>query len=216
MSNLIEIIPSILTDDPDALSDMLQRADTVVERVHIDIIDGVYADNETIDPSALNHMDHGLMLDFHLMVNEPENWVQKCLRAGGDRIIGQLEMMESQRRFIEAVTVEGASVGIAIDDDSDIEALDEDYLDSLDVIVVMSVPAGFGGQEFRLKALDKIDQLDQLRRKHGYSYAIADDGGITLDMIDDVRREGADEAIIGRRIFDGDIKANIENFLKNA
>jgi len=216
MSNSIDIIPSILTDDPDVLADMLHRADTVVDRVHIDIIDGVYADNETIDPTALNMIDNGLMLDFHLMVNEPENWVQKCLRAGGDRIIGQLEMMESQRKFIEAVTSEGASVGIAIDDDSDIDDLDSDYLDSLDVIVVMSVPAGFGGQEFRLSALEKIDKLDRLRKEKGYRYAIADDGGITLDLIDDVRREGADEAIIGNRIFNGDLKANIENFLKNA
>jgi len=78
--------------------------------------------------------------------------------------------------------------------------------------LVMSVKAGFGGQEFNTKVLQKIEELDHIRARDELSFKICDDGGISLENIDEVNVEGVDEVVIGKRIFDGDIRANIEHF----
>src|SRR3989304_6370901 len=100
---MIEIIPSILTNDSKELVDKLGICEGIVERVQIDIIDGVFASNKTIDPSALFSLETELKLDFHLMVKEPINWVEKCVSAGADRIIAQVEMMENQVDYVGKV-----------------------------------------------------------------------------------------------------------------
>lgn len=212
----IEIIPSILTDDPDFLKERLDEANDVCERVHIDIIDGVYADNKTVPPESMLNLDHLIRWDFHLMVNNPVHWVNKCASSGADRIIAQIEMMSNQREFIEKVLKTGSEVGLALDIGSGPDLIDKEILDSLDVILVMSVPAGFGGQKFHNEALNVIDELDQIRKENGYRYKIADDGGITYEFVDDVKREGADQAIIGNRLFNGGLAKNIVAFQKAA
>jgi ribulose-phosphate 3-epimerase len=184
--------------------------------VQIDIIDGVFADNKTVEPSVLSNIDTNLKLDFHLMVDEPINWVEKCADAGVDRIIGQIEKMSSQVEFVGKVTSAGLKVGLAIDLGTPVSKLDSLVLNNLDVVLVMSVPAGFGGQKFDRLALLRINELNEIRSRDNMSFAICDDGGITLEWIDDVRREGADEVSIGRRIFKGDLRQNLEKFRKAA
>ena len=208
----IEIIPSLLTSSPQELRQLIRQAEGEVNRVHVDIIDGVYANNKTIDPSVLGNIDTNLLIDFHLMVDDPVNWVERCIRAGADRIVAQIEMMGDQVEFVEKVTQAGVGLGLALDLNSDVNEIDETILGSLDNILVMSVQAGFGGQEFHKEALDKIDELDRLRRENGYTYTICDDGGITIEWIDDIRREGADEAVVGRRLFKGNLGQNVEEF----
>jgi len=212
----IQIIPSLLTNSPHELHELVQKSEGEVNRIHVDIIDGVYADNKTVDPSAMENINTNLLVDFHLMVDDPVNWVESCVRSGADRIIGQIEMMNSQSEFIELVTKAGLSVGLAIDLDSDVHELDASLFGSLDVILVMSVKAGFGGQDFNDEALDKIHELAKIREANDYDYSICDDGGITIDLIDDVRKEGADEAVIGRRLFEGKVAKNVEEFEESA
>lgn len=213
---MIEIIPSILTDNPHELGELIKKCDGVVKRVHIDIIDGVYADNQTIDPSALNNLEHNLLLDFHLMVNNPVNWVEKCVRAGADRIIAQVEMMNNISEFISEVTETGLSVGLALDVDTKVNFIEQRLLMDVDVVLVMSVPAGFGGQKFHESALEKIHELNQIRENDQTPFRICDDGGITLERVGQLKKEGADEVAIGRRLFEGDLKTNIEKFLAKA
>jgi len=212
----IEIIPSILTNDPGTLRDYLERAEDVVGRVHIDIIDGVYADNKTIDPSLLNEIDTAFIIDFHLMVDEPIKWLEKCARAGADRVMAQIEMMSSQMEFLKKTTELNLSPGLSIDMDSEVGEVSEELLSSLDVILVMSVPAGFGGQRFNEEALEKIHLLHEMRKENDYTYNICDDGGVTLNYIDDVRKEGANEVVIGNRLFNGDLATNIAEFAQRA
>ena len=213
---MLEIIPSVLTSSLKELEDMLAQAEGVVERVQIDIVDGQFAKNKTIDPSSLAEIETNLKLDFHLMVKEPINWVEKCAGSGADRIIGQIEMMRDQIDFVAKVQEVGASVGLAIDIDTPASELDPVILTSLDVVLVMSVPAGFGGQKFDERALDKIKRLGEIRKKGKTPFKIMDDGGITLGKIDDTRRVGVDEVVIGQRVFQGDIAQNIERFRKAA
>ena len=209
---MVEIIPTIITDDPKIALVFLEEAETIVDRVQIDIIDGEFADNRTIDPIVLQEVDTSLNLDYHLMVKEPINWVEKCVHASGERIIGQIEMMEDPEAFIFKVQSAGRIAGLAIDLDTPLIELDERLLPSVGVVLLMSVKAGFGGQDFQQSALDKIAKLHEVREKNGFQFRICDDGGITLNWADDVRRKGTDEIAIGMRIFNGNLADNIKQY----
>lgn len=209
---MVEIIPAILTNNTQELKDLLAKAEGVVQRVQIDILDGVFADNKTIDPRALEAIETDLKFDFHLMVKEPVNWVERSLRAGAERIIGQVEMMTNQLEFVGKVQEVGLSVGLAIDVATGVDAIEPTILRDLDAVLVMSVPAGFGGQAFDSKVLKKIDELVEIRRSDQTPFKIIDDGGITLETIGRAHADGVDEVAVGKRIFEGDIKENIKNF----
>lgn len=210
----MKIIPAILTSDLSEAREMISRCEGVVDRVQIDVIDGIFADNKTVDPQVFFDIETDLKLDFHLMVKEPVNWVEKCVRAHADRIIGHIEHMSSQEEFIGKVQEVGLEIGLGVDIATAIEAMDETLVNSLDTILVMSVRAGFGGQEFDERALSKIEKLNEIRSLDVTPFTIMDDGGVTLSLIDDTKRAGVDEVVIGRRLFDGDLKENIERFLR--
>lgn len=218
---MISIIPSILTNNPQELRELIRQTEGVVERVHVDIIDGVFANNRTIDPLDLRDIETNLKLDFHLMVKEPINWVEKCVSAGADkrslrssdlRIISHIEQMSSQFEYVGKVKEVGASVGLAIDLKTKVSELDTTILDNLDVIVLMSVPAGFGGQKFEPKTLEKIIELEEVRSSNETSYRICIDGGVTIDNIRKVVENGVEEVAIGRILYEGDIQRNINKF----
>ena len=213
---MVKIIPAILTNNPEELREKVNLAEGVVDRVQIDIVDGVFANNKTVDPVSLESLETDLNLDFHLMVKEPTNWVERSVRAGADRIIGQIEMMENQVNFVRKVSEVGLSVGLAIDLGTPVSSLDPTILTNLDVVLVMAVSAGFGGQKFDAKALDKVKQLDEIRVRDETPFTICVDGGETEDVIDETHFAGADEVAIGRRIFKGSITQNIKKFQKAA
>ena len=209
---MIRVIPAILTNDPKNALELLERAEGVVERVQIDVIDGVFADNKTVDPMVFQDVETKLKLDYHLMVKEPINWVEKCIRAGGDRIIGHIEMMSDREEFINKVIAANATPGFAIDLDTPIIELDPDLLGEIGVIIIMSVKAGFGGLDFQQLVLDKIAHLHKIREEKGYQYKICDDGGVTMQWIDDLRRKGVDEVSVGARLFNGDLAENVKQY----
>jgi ribulose-phosphate 3-epimerase len=211
---MISIIPAILTNNPDELKEMLHRCEGVVDRVQIDIIDGVFADNKTIDPAILENIETSVKIDFHLMTKNPADWVERCIRGMADRIIGQVEMMDNQIQFIEKVQEGGCEVGLALDLDTSIAMIDKTILKDVDAILVMSVSAGFGGQKFNPNVITKIEDLDHIRAFDDTPFSIIDDGGISLENFKDLRIEGVNEVAIGRKLFEGDLKENIEKYLK--
>lgn len=206
---MVEVIPAILTDSATEALEKLSVCEDVVKRVQIDIIDGVYADNRTIDPANLGKLETSLALDFHLMVKDPINWVEKCANAGADRIIGQIEMMGSQKEFLERVQLTNLRVGLAIDIDTPVSELDPLVLNNLDVVLVMSVKAGFGGQKFDKSVIGKIRELDEIRIRDKTPFKICVDGGETEEVIDDTHFAGADEVVVGKLLFNGDLAENI-------
>ncbi len=210
------IIPAILTNDPDEARSLLALCEDKVKRIQIDIIDGEFANNKTITPVVFEDSETKVFIDYHLMVNDPINWIAQCARGAGDRVIGQIEMMPNQEAFILKAQELGIDVGLAIDLETPVHKLDHSLFADLDVILVMSVKAGFGGQEFHHESLEKIKELARIRDEHGYSYNICDDGGITTAVVDNLAREGADEVAVGKRIFEGDLEENIEQFKKAA
>lgn len=213
---MIQIIPAILTNDTKELEEKIRACEGVVDRVQIDIIDGVFANNKTIDPSALEGIDTQLNLDFHLMADEPIHWVEKCVRAGADRIIAQIERMNDQIAFIGKVQELGTMVGLAIDLETTVDKIDSTILTSLDVVLAMSVKAGLGGQRFDPVVLDKLKKLNDLRYRDDTPYKICVDGGETTETVDDVRLEGVDEIVIGKRIFAGNLSNNVRKYIKAA
>lgn len=213
---MLEIIPSILSSDPNEARSLLSLCEGNVVRAHIDIIDGIFANNKTVDPLVFQDTDTSVLLDYHLMVKEPIHWIEKCITAHGERIIGQVELMDNQLAFVETCISNGVHGGFALDIPTHVSALSLDALAQADVVVVMSVKAGFGGQDFDESALPKVEQLSEIRDREGFSFKICDDGGITMDTIALTRGEGIDEVAIGRRLFHGDLVENIDHFQKAA
>lgn len=207
---MVEIIPAILTNDPKELEEKLRLLEGKVKRVQIDIIDGVYVANHTVMPDVLSGIETDLLVDFHLMTKEPPLWVERCVTGQADRIIGHIEQMGNQSAFIEKVVEVGAKVGLAIDLETPVEAIDGSLLTSLDVVLVMSVPAGFGGQEFNSSVLEKIKKLKEIKSRDDTLFSICVDGGINERNIHQVVEAGADEVSIGRRLFEGSVEENIE------
>jgi len=213
---MLEIIPAILTNDPKELEQLIGKAEGVVDRAQIDIVGGQFAKNETIDPSVLENVDTNLKLDFHLMTKNPTAWVERCIKGMADRIFGQIEMMDDQIEFVGKVQEVGAKIGLAIDIDTPVSDLDSTILNNLDAVLLMSYPAGVGGQPFDPKVLDKIKKLDGIRARDNTPFKICVDGGITEKTIGKVRKAGVDEVAIGRRIFEGDLKENLLRFKEAA
>jgi len=214
INKTVEIIPAILTSDPQELKQLINEAEGVVEGVQIDVLDGQFAKNETIDPSIFQTIETNLNLDFHLMTKEPVDWIEKSTRVLAKRIIGQVEMMENQMEFIEKVIETGTLVGLAVDIATPVSDLDPEVIMSLDAILVMSVPAGFSGQKFDDSVFEKIEKLNKKREGGTFKYKICVDGGVTTDNAKKLVEAGADELFIGKRLFEGDLKENIEGYRK--
>lgn len=220
---MIEIIPSVLTNNLTDLETKISEINEAVDansanigRIQIDVIDGEFVDNKTVDPSLLTNLDTNLSLDFHLMVKEPINWIEKCANAGADRIIGQIEMMNSQSAFIGKVQEAGLYVGLAVDLDTPITKLDSLALANVDLVLLMAVKAGWGGQEFNKSVLEKIKKLDEIRARDSIPFKICVDGGETETVIDDTHFAGADEVVIGKRLYNGNMAENLERLQKAA
>lgn len=211
---MVEVIPSLLTNDIREVETKLQELERIVSRVQIDIVDGQFFSNKTIDPSAVEYIETDLLFDFHLMTKEPIDWVERCVRGGGDRIIGQVEKMSDQLEFIGKVQETGLEIGLALDIETPISSLSEEALASIDVILVMGYPAGVGGQAFNEKALKKVRELNKLRKEKNLNFKICLDGGVNLDNIRKIVEAGTDEVAVGKSLFSGNLEANI-NKLKN-
>ena len=119
---------------------------------------------------------------------------------------------DNQLDFIGKVQETGLYVGLALDLDTPVSKIDPVILTNLDVVLIMSVKAGFGGQEFDKQVLQKIKELDEIRARDATPFKIQDDGGITLASVYNVHKAGADEVSIGKRIFDGELAKNLEKF----
>ncbi len=213
---MIHIFPS--TSPQQELSkvqDLLDRA-VGIERVHIDFVDGVFADNTTVEPQVIASLTTNSKLDFHLMVDKPVEWLQKCKEGGADRVISQIEMMFDIDAYVDVSKDMFGMVGLALDLDSEVEKIPEHLLQHLDTLLLMSVKAGFGGQEFESSALEKIKYFDKVRKKNGYLYTIGVDGGVSLENIKSIVDAGVDEVSVGNRLFEGDLAGNINRYLKAA
>lgn len=213
---MIEIIPAILTNDPKELEEKIMPLEGKVRRVQIDIVDGNLVDNRTVSPDVLGNLETSLLIDFQLVTKEPVDWLERCVKGQGDRIIGHVEGMTSQQEFMGRVVELGAKVGLALDLATPVSAIEENILANLDVVVLMSVPMGFGGQEFSTGVLAKVSELDKIRVQDHASFRICVDGGVKEDNIRSIVEAGADEVAVGRSLWEGDLIDNIKRLQEAA
>lgn len=203
------VIPSPFTADINELKSFLTEAEGKVDIFQIDINDGTFLNNKSILPENLRGIITNLQFDFHLMVANPIDWIERCVSVGAKRIIGQIEYMQGQSQFVKKCQDFGVKKGLALDIHTDISKIDREVLPLLDVILLMDYPAGVGGQAFDNLVLEKIKNLFDMRNNNNYSYRICCDGGINEKAILKVKEAGADEVTIGKRLFDGNIADNI-------
>jgi ribulose-phosphate 3-epimerase len=207
------IIPAILTDNPGDLSYKLELCSGVVNLVQIDVNDGTFQNNKTLNLSSLERKDIDVGIDIHLMTKNPIDWIERAARVGAERIIAQVEYMEDQVGFVSRVQGVGAKVGLALDMATAPDSIDKQILNDLDVVLVMGYQAGIANQEFNQKALLKVKELNKLKKQDENPFSICVDGGVNRQNIGAIAQAGADEVAVGRSIFNGDLKQNIDILL---
>lgn len=192
---MLEIIPSILTNDTAELEEKLRTVRNKAKRCQIDISDGKFTPNKTIMPDVLENIETDLALDFHLLTWEPVDWVERCVRGLADRIIGQVEMMSSQQDFVQKVSAVGTKVGLALDLPTPVTKIEPQILTNLDVVLLLAAKIGEPGQKFATSVLEKIKKLDEIRIRDDTPFRICVEGALKQNL-DEIRQAGADEVVI--------------------
>ncbi|MBU2632274.1 thiamine phosphate synthase [Patescibacteria group bacterium] len=192
---MFDIIPGILEKDSQKAIEKLEIVKDFAKIVQIDILDGKFAESITFpDLSFLKDYSSTLFLEAHIMVQDPVDYIPRLAEIGFKRFIGQVEKMESQNEFIKLGKKYG-EVGLALDLETEIERIA--VMDQLDYVLLMSVKAGFSGQSFNFKVLEKIKKIKAINP----DIKIEVDGGINIQTIKNVKDAGADSVVVTSALF---------------
>mgnify|MGYP001334517657 CR=1 FL=1 len=215
MSNNVKIAPSILSANFSILGEEIKKLDeSGCDYIHIDVMDGHFVPNLTIGPPVIKALRKytKLPFDVHLMINPVHKYIKEYAKAGSDIITIHPESTENLKSSIKEIKDLKKKAGVSLNPDTPIETILND-LNDIDLILVMSVFPGFGGQKFMPEVLKKIDELSKLRTKNNLNYKIEVDGGIDFSNSKKTIEAGADILVSGTTIFkenNGDLKKNIE------
>ena len=202
----LQLAPSILTADFAHLADEIRKVDEYVDWYHLDVMDGHYVENLTFGPSMVEAIAKVTErpLHVHLMITDPVRYARVFAEAGARRISFHSEVTEDVGGAIAAIRGTGVDVGLAIHPDVDVEAA-EDHLDELQVVLMMTVRPGFGGQSFLDGVVPKISQAASMLQRYDKSadIDIEVDGGVNLSTLDRAVGAGAEIVVAGSAVFDG-------------
>ena len=199
---MAKVAPSILSANFNNLIEEIKSVDNA-KYLHIDVMDGKFVPNITIGPLVMKNFKkeiNNIVMDVHLMIADPVKYAPDFVKAGADIITFHYEAVKYAEPAIDAIRELGVKVGISIKPLTDINVLD-DLLDKVDLILIMSVEPGFGGQAFIPSALDKIKYLADKRKQNGYNYLIEVDGGINKETAKQCIEAGVDILVAGSYIF---------------
>lgn len=199
----IEIAPSILASNFARLGDEIHAVEEGgADVIHVDVMDGHFVPNISIGIPVVESLRKAtrLPLDVHLMIDQPEEYIEDFIRAGADRVIVHQEATVHLDRALEMIREHGAQAGAAINPATPVAML-ADVLNRLDSVLVMSVNPGFGGQKFIPGSMDKLRQLNQWRSRYNGSFRIGVDGGVDLENAAELVQAGANTLVAGTSIF---------------
>jgi ribulose-phosphate 3-epimerase len=199
----IEIAPSILAANFSRLGDEIRMVEQAgAEVIHVDVMDGHFVPNISIGIPVVESLRKAtrLPLDVHLMIERPEEYIERFVRAGATRVLVHQEATVHLDRALAMIREHGAEAGAVINPATPVAMLGE-VLDKVDTVLVMSVNPGFGGQKFIRGALEKIRQLNQWRTRYNASFRIEVDGGVDLGNIAELAQAGTNTFVAGSSIF---------------
>lgn len=208
--------PSILSADFKCLGEQMKLTeDAGAEYIHFDVMDGMFVPSISFGMPVLKSIHNATeqVMDAHLMVEEPIRYIEAFKEAGVDSITIHLEACKDVRATIAKIRACGLGVGISICPDTKAEAL-KDLLTEVDMVLVMSVHPGFGGQKFIPESLEKIREIRQMINEQNLSVDIQVDGGIYLTNVREVLDAGANVIVAGSACFKGDVKQNTKDFVE--
>lgn len=197
---MIEVIPTIIAKDFNELQEKVKKVEPYVDWIQLDIMDGQFVDNVTWrEPADLKNLETKANLEVHLMVQNPEEVIDEWIQSGVKRIIIHLESTKQPKEVIARVKEAGLGIGLAINPETPIEKVD-DFISQLDLVLVMTVQPGRGGQKLIEDTLVKIKRL----RSYYPNVNIEVDGGINLETASKVIQAGANLLASGSGIFGSD------------
>ena len=197
------IAPSMLSADFNNLAQSIRMVEEAgADYLHIDIMDGDFVPNISFGPMLYQGLrgQSKLVFDVHMMVTNPERYVDQVVKAGADVVTVHVEATPHIHRALQLIKAAGAKAGVVINPGTPVSAI-KAVLRQVDQVLVMTVNPGFGGQAFIPETLDKVRQLADLRQKQGYSYLIEVDGGVNDKTAADCLAAGADILVAGSYVF---------------
>ncbi|MFN3395373.1 MAG: ribulose-phosphate 3-epimerase [Thermodesulfovibrionales bacterium] len=200
---MVKIAPSILSADFLRLGDEIKAAEEAgVDMLHLDVMDGHFVPNITIGPFVVEAIRKitKLPLDVHLMIEEPDRYIKDFIKAGSDLLTIHIETSVHLHRTIHWIKESGVKAGASLNPATPVWSLDN-ILHDLDLVLVMSVNPGFGGQEFIPHVLEKIKILKSMIRERGLQTLIEVDGGIKYENAGEIAQAGADILVMGSGFF---------------
>lgn len=207
--------PSILAADFTRLGEQIEEAcQAGAEYIHIDVMDGVFVPSISFGMPVIRTIRKvtDKVFDVHLMIVEPDRYVKEFKECGADSITFHLEATEDAEETIDLIRSMGCRVGMSIKPRTPVEAVRK-YLSKLDMLLVMTVEPGFGGQKYIPESTERIRQVRQMADEMGINLDIQVDGGITRDNVQVVLDAGANVIVAGSAIFGGNISENVKGYL---
>ena len=208
---MLELSPSLLSADFTNLKSDIEILDkSVVKYLHLDVMDGMFVPNISFGPMIIKQLRPltNMVFDVHLMIEDPDRYVQSFKDAGADILTVHYEACKHLHRTISYIKSLGMKAGVSLNPATNIDVLDY-VLEDLDLVLVMSVNPGFGGQSFIPSALDKIKNLKEKIKERNLNVIVEVDGGVKTTNVKDVVEAGADLIVSGSDVF-----ADKENRIK--